>query len=215
LKEHTTADLFNKLQAFFDYLLLPGTFAKYLPDRSKMPLIHVSVFDLHCQTAAKDVVQVILSSTAFSDVRICKDISSCLYRRTAFFYLSAIPDDTCVVKVKAYAVPTSQFSKRCRDSGTSGTPSSTMPVMFYNDASLEPLPEHAASSSLINQIKAAPPIPAGHQVLVPMSKAGLQEGLAAAGSKVNGIQMQVAMIKADTRLNAHQRASTPLWVVHW
>jgi hypothetical protein len=42
LKQHTTADLFNSLQALVDYLMLPGPVTKYLPLMNKVPLPYVT-----------------------------------------------------------------------------------------------------------------------------------------------------------------------------
>jgi hypothetical protein len=93
------------------------------------------------------------------------------------------------------------------------------------------LPEGVQSSSLFTQISATPAVPADHKQLVPMIKSGLQEGLAAACSRINDTKMRVTIadIKVEgvppvTRRklgsSTHQTAQLQvrpsfLWVVYW
>jgi hypothetical protein len=200
LKQHTTADLSKKLQALIDYLMLPDPVTKYLPPRSKVPLMYVSVLDLHCQAAANYAVQTILSSTAFSAPSVSRDVTN---HRAAFLYVSMVADDTCLVKVQVCVV-------RVARSGplSSWKPSSKGPEQpeLSSDTVVELLSERTRKSCLYKQISATPPISADHKQLVSMIKAGLQEGLA--GCEVTVIDTEVASCQ-------YFKEPAPLWVVSW
>lgn len=87
LRQHTAADLYDKLKSLIDYLLLPGPVSKYLPKSKEVPLMHASVLGLHYEAAADAAVQTMLSSTAFNSSKYSKKIN------TAVFYLCVQHND--------------------------------------------------------------------------------------------------------------------------
>lgn len=78
---HTTAQLFEKFEALADYLNLPRPLHKLLPPVDLISLRHLSVLDLYYYAMAKQAVDVMLDSTAYTRSSLDSD--------AAYFFISS------------------------------------------------------------------------------------------------------------------------------
>lgn len=220
LKQHTAAELYDKLQSLIDYLLLAGPVSKYLPIRKEVPLMHASVLGLHVQAAADAAVQAMLSSTGFSSPNYTQDFS------TAVFYLSITLDNTSGVKIQPYAVSGAGIKWKQHTIKAAGPTAAQIDYVRVDPSvTLSQLPEGGPSSTLdlyslpgwqaawlaANERNSSESTIRANYKILPVVETRLKSALAACSTTEHNPKVEVVPCHAHSTTNKN----VLVLVVHW